>query len=420
MMHYLPIFEPGRAQFVGTATVRYADIMLNKRAIFLSASGDSVVFQAHGRQVGLVFFRHPWSGRVIVKINGTVHEAELYSAESRHWVCEFDLPPSGLATIQVESMASRSQAAQGMEVWLEAAYVSDYRTCEVPELIAQRVAASPLAGLQINQLTDVFKWYDYTWRDALARLACSPDYVPPDFVHRKAWEWAQCVYGLEVLGAIRPDHRALGVGVGWEPLSYFFANLVDYVVATDLYPVKSHWSETGAREGDPEILENPDKYAPFPYRCDRIAFKRMDGKRLEFPDESFDFVWSCSSIEHFGGHTGAAMSMREIGRVLKPGGVAAIITEYVLPDPDTRQHALFDAEYFNLRHLYEYLVRPASSLRLVQNIDFSIPDYYVRRVCRLPEEAVAPHQGINKPHIVLRSPSGALHTSVALFFRKEA
>ena len=112
------------------------------------------------------------------------------------------------------------------------------------------------------------------------------------------------------------------------------------------------------------------------------------------------------------------MSMREIGRVLKPGGVAAIITEYVLPDPDTRQHALFDAEYFNLRHLYEYLVRPASSLRLVQNIDFSIPDYYVRRACRLPEEAGAPHQGSNKPHIVLRSPSGALHTSVALFFEK--
>jgi hypothetical protein len=160
MMRYLPIFEPGRVRFVGAATVRYADIMLNKRAIFLSASGDSVVFQAHGRQVGLVFFRHPWSGRVIVKINGTVHEAELYSAESRHWVCEFDLPPSGLATIRVESLAAGSQAAQGTEVWLEAVYVSDYRTCEVPELIAQRVAASPLAGLQLNQLTDVFKWYD--------------------------------------------------------------------------------------------------------------------------------------------------------------------------------------------------------------------------------------------------------------------
>jgi len=39
MMRYLPIFEPGRVRFVGAATVRYADIMLNKRAIFLSASG---------------------------------------------------------------------------------------------------------------------------------------------------------------------------------------------------------------------------------------------------------------------------------------------------------------------------------------------------------------------------------------------
>lgn len=189
----------------------------------------------------------------MVHINGTVYEAELSSAESGHRVYEFDLPPLGLATIRVEAMAA-SQAAQGTEAWIEAVYVSDYRTCEVPELMARRVATSPLTGLQINQLTDVFKWYDHTWRDTLARLACSPDYVPPDFVHRKAWEWAQCVYGLEVLGAIRPGHRALGVGVGWEPLSYFFANLVDYVVATDLYPVASHWSEAGARDGQTQDI----------------------------------------------------------------------------------------------------------------------------------------------------------------------
>ncbi len=146
-MYYSPIFEAGRVQFFGTATVRYADIMLNKRAVFLSAPGDSVVFQAHGRQVGMVFFRHPWSGRVVVHINGTVYEAELYSAESCHWVYEFDLPSSGLATIRVEAMAARSQAAQGTEAWIEAVYISDYRTCEVPELIARRVATSPLTGL---------------------------------------------------------------------------------------------------------------------------------------------------------------------------------------------------------------------------------------------------------------------------------
>lgn len=49
MMHYLPIFEAGRVRFFGAAPVRYADIMLNKRAVFLSAPGDSVVFQVHGR-----------------------------------------------------------------------------------------------------------------------------------------------------------------------------------------------------------------------------------------------------------------------------------------------------------------------------------------------------------------------------------
>ena len=56
----------------------------------------------------------------------------------------------------------------------------------------------------------------------------------------------------------------------------------------------------------------------------------------------------------------------------------------------------------------------------MQNVDLSIPDYYVRRACNLPEEAGAPHTGSTKPHIVLRTPSGVLLTSVALFFRKAA
>jgi hypothetical protein len=110
--------------------------------------------------------------------------------------------------------------------------------------------------------------------------------------------------------------------------------------------------------------------------------------------------------------------MLEIQRVLKPGGVAAVVTEFVLPNPTNGQLA-FDNEYFNLRCLYEYLIRPVTALRLVQPLDFSIREYYVRRACRLPGEAQAPHQGINKPHIVLRTERGVLLTSVAMFFRKD-
>ncbi len=417
-MKYLPLFDAGRVQLGGQTNIRHEPMMLEKEAVFLSKPCDNLMFNAHGRMLGIVFFRHAWSGSVIVWVNEVAHRIELYNPEPLHWVFEIALPVSSAATIKVEADI-KPDSSQGTEAWIEAVYVSDYLTNEVPELIAQHVAAQPLKGIQINQLTDVFKWYDATWHEVLKRLDCSPDYIPPDFVHRKAWEWAQCIYGLEILGAIRPEHHALGVGVGWEPLSYFLSNLVGQVIATDLYSVNNQWSEAGAQEGNPEILENPDKFAPYAYRRDRLKFMRMDGKKLEFPDATFDFIWSCSSIEHFGGHAGAAESMREIERVLKPGGVVAMITEYILPDPDTHQHTLFDAEYFNMRHLYEYIIRPVPGLRLVQNVDWSLPDYYVRRACYLPEEAGAPHKGSTKPHIVLHSPSGAIHTSISLFFRKE-
>lgn len=110
--------------------------------------------------------------------------------------------------------------------------------------------------------------------------------------------------------------------------------------------------------------------------------------------------------------------MLEIERVLKPGGVAAITTEYVLPDPSTGLNNIFDSEYFNLRCLYEYLIRPLTHLRLVQGLDLSIPDYYIRRACLYPEDAGSPHNGSSKAHIVLQSPLGPFFTSIALFYRK--
>ena len=87
------------------------------------------------------------------------------------------------------------------------------------------------------------------------------------------------------------------------------------------------------REGDPNVLRNPEAYAPFPYRRDRLTFMRMDGRRLAFRDGTFDLAYSLSSIEHFGGVENAASTLREMGRVLRPGGIVALATEYVLAGP---------------------------------------------------------------------------------------
>lgn len=49
---------------------------------------------------------------------------------------------------------------------------------------------------------------------------------------------------------------------------------------------------------------------------------QMDAERLDFPDHSFDLVWSWGVIHH-SARTGRII--REIARVLKPGGIAKIM-----------------------------------------------------------------------------------------------
>ena len=93
----------------------------------------------------------------------------------------------------------------------------------------------------------------------------------------------------------------------------------------------------------------------------------MDGTKLEFPSETFDIAFSFSSIEHFGGkdHSGALRSMKEIERVLKPGGIAVIATEYIINDKD-------HPEFFNKKTIYTDLIDKLDSLKLVEPLDLRI------------------------------------------------
>lgn len=52
-----------------------------------------------------------------------------------------------------------------------------------------------------------------------------------------------------------------------------------------------------------------------------LSVLRMDATRMAFPDESFDFVCSYSAFEHIDDPKAA---LREVQRVLRPGGVAYI------------------------------------------------------------------------------------------------
>jgi SAM-dependent methyltransferase len=283
--------------------------------------------------------------------------------------------------------------------------------------ISGHVSKEPFEFYQIGELANAEKWFSIEWAN-LQKALGTPIYYPPRFLHRKTWEYVQCVYGLTKLDVLREESIGLGIGVGHEELMYYFSNMVRKVVGTDLYEENSNWANISAKEGNPNILTDMDRFAPFPYRKERLEIMRMDGRSLDFPDASFDFIWSCSSIEHFGGHADAAKSMREMARVLKPGGILALATEFVLDQNIIPGMRAKDDEFFNVQDLYEFIIS-SHQLKLVQPIDFYLNEYYLLNHVQLPEESRSPHTVVHrKPHMVLCRDK-VLFTSIFLFFRKE-
>lgn len=220
------------------------------------------------------------------------------------------------------------------------------------------------------------------------------------YKHRKHWEFAKGILGLKRLGCLNPNALALGVGSGHEHPIYYFSNYVKRVHATDIYGA-GEFAGSGAPA---EMLVHPEKYAPFPYRQGHLVVQYMDGCNLRYPGRCFDFAFSFSSIEHFGGHQAATRSIREIARVLHPGGIAVITTELILNN-------VAHPDFFRPNDLKQAIIKP-SEMKLVEEIDFSIPPSLVNDA-----QELGPDTSISHPHIVLKL-GPAVFTSVILFLRK--
>lgn len=248
--------------------------------------------------------------------------------------------------------------------------------------------------VSLNRLPDLLDWEAGGQLSDLMR-----ELRQPVTIHRKSWEYAICVSGLAQLGATGPDTASLAVGAGSETPLFHYANTLRRMVATDLYNNPDH-------EGTPAMLVNPAAFAPFPYRQDRLEVLRMPGDALDFPDATFDSVFCLSSIEHFGSRATQARALDEMARVLKPGGIACIITELILTDDA-------DAEYFRWEELDAmFLHHPR--LRLVGGApDLTISESLVAYPVDI-EHTAHPNRS---PHIVLRR-GDMLWTSFSMFLER--
>jgi SAM-dependent methyltransferase len=261
-----------------------------------------------------------------------------------------------------------------------------------------------------------------------------PERDPRAHAERKTWELAMLALFLSDVGRLHDGTEALAVGAGDERIVFWLANRIGRIVATDIYGAGSF----AEREAGVSMLADPGAHAPFPYREDRLEVRYMDGRELAFPDASFDVVFSVSSIEHFGGPRDIARGARELGRVLRPGGHAVIITECFL-----NRHPLSAApvdfalrlaslgrlrrratprrragvDVLTARELERWIVRP-SGLALLQPLDRSMSAASYENVAQLRKgRDPEPATGSFYPHVLLRF-RGSVFTSVCLVLQK--
>ena len=257
--------------------------------------------------------------------------------------------------------------------------------------------APPTGGPPLNKICDRRDWAHPAWRRALEDLGYSAE---PARLHRKDWEFAQGVYGLRKLHRLAPEATALGLGAGAEPILFFLAGRLRRVVATDLYA-----GDFSGQEADPRILRDPEAFAPFSYHRERLEVRRMDATAIDYAPESFDLVFSFSSLEHFGSRRAQRRCLGEIHRVLRPGGVAVLTTEVILNA--WGRHG----DYFRLTELLDDMI-PGAGFRLADGgFHFVTSRATLEGLIRLP------HEVDRRPHLVLRR-WRTYFTSAAFFLEK--
>jgi len=271
--------------------------------------------------------------------------------------------------------------------------------------------------MQLNKLCNIEDWdrdaRAATMRRILPYLPKAHTEFPKGMEHRKHWEFAQILDGLDQLNALPSDGLVLGVAAGHEEVLYDLTNQVRWVFATDIYGIGAFAGYEAAHT----MLQDPDSFARCPHNRNRLVVQYMDALDLRHEDETFDAVYSLSSIEHFGAEAGAMTALDEQRRVVKQGGIVAFTTEVIVNDAPSLD--VPDLTLFRSEQLADMCQR-LPGLELVGPIDFSMSDRTLANVTTMEQaQADAQRSYVAYPQIVMEL-QGRQFTSVAIFLRRTA
>lgn len=247
------------------------------------------------------------------------------------------------------------------------------------------------------------------------RVLKMADFEAFGVTRRKGWEIAMALKTLRDLGGTGSDKVIIGIGAGKERTIFELANAKDakMVYATDIYNTPGVWH--GWHGSD--FVKWPARFSSEGVHFDtsRVKAEHADMCQLPYEDNSFDAFFSSGSIEHVGqegtaDYAAIAKAASEMGRVLKPGGIGSLSTEWLISgDGWGWDHVRLFDEALLMKHIVE-----PSGLELVDEPDFEFEgdlEHFVRLGDIVNRGASDEGYGLLWEH-------GFLFTSVHLALRK--
>ena len=178
----------------------------------------------------------------------------------------------------------------------------------------------------------------------------------PDYERGKLWENAWVIRHA----GVRPGETVLDVGGASTIFSFYLASLGCRVAVVD-----NDWGNCGTIYNARYVARRMD--------WDLQAWDRDVAKPLPFPDATFDRVFSVCVMEHLPSGVRQFL-MREVGRVLKPGGMVGMTFDYDAARP--RLITDRGLRYAQRDKLERDVIRP-SELHVVGNAEWvdAYPDH---------------------------------------------